>query len=177
MSERELSSVQTATGLCFGQEPTKRFHRTKADSLIFEDKTHDNMNPFFKAGFKPFGLWYGFGKSWINWVRAEMPEWEEEFFQNTFELDLNIEKILTINKDNILSFTEEYRDKDEIRKAIFGLCVDWGRVAEDYHGIESPKYLSDYRLDNRTHWYYSWDCASGCVWNKKAVKSITRLDQ
>lgn len=26
------------------------------------------------------------------------------------------------------------------------------------------------RLDNRCTWYYGWDCASGCIWDKDAIE-------
>jgi hypothetical protein len=34
---------------------------------------------------KPQGLWAGIGRSWINWVESEMPEWMGEYFY-TFNL-------------------------------------------------------------------------------------------
>ena len=44
-----------------------------------------------KNGFKPIGLWYGIGTSWIDWVISNMPDWECE---NIFEIKLDESKIL-----------------------------------------------------------------------------------
>jgi hypothetical protein len=51
--------------------------------------------------------------------------------------------------------------------------IDWYRVAEQYDGIIITPYIYERRLTEYTTWYYSWDCASGCIWNGKAIANIT----
>jgi hypothetical protein len=51
--------------------------------------------------------------------------------------------------------------------------IDWSAVARKYDGIIISPYIWNRRLDGRVHWYYGWDCASGCIWNAHAIASIT----
>lgn len=53
-----------------------------------------------------------------------------------------------------------------------GDAIDWVRVADEYDGIIIAPYQWSCRLTPETSWYYSWDCASGCIWNAAAVASI-----
>ncbi|MGI4876671.1 MAG: hypothetical protein ACRYG4_04225 [Janthinobacterium lividum] len=54
--------------------------------------------------------------------------------------------------------------------------IEWGRVAQDYDGILiAPfQWRRLYHLPEMS-WYYSWDCASGCIWSASAVASIELL--
>lgn len=53
-------------------------------------------------------------------------------------------------------------------------CIDWWRVAERYDGLIITPYKWQRRL--QLNWYYSWDCASGCIWNVDAVKDIRLIE-
>jgi len=55
----------------------------------------------------------------------------------------------------------------------WSIYIDWGRVAEDYSGIEIAPYLYEARMKHM--WYYGWDVASGCIWGKGVVKNITKI--
>lgn len=48
--------------------------------------------------------------------------------------------------------------------------IDYPKVAEKYGGIEITPLLHRKRLS--AAWYYGWDCASGCVWSRKAIRDI-----
>jgi len=48
--------------------------------------------------------------------------------------------------------------------------IDWGRVVQKYDGIIIAPYQWHLRLNDEIFWYYSWDCASGCVWNLGVVE-------
>lgn len=52
--------------------------------------------------------------------------------------------------------------------------IDWKRVSQKYHGIIITPYIWEQRL-GRHMWYYGWDCASGCIWNARAIESITMI--
>lgn len=111
---------------------------------------------------KPSGLWYGIGSEWVDWVRSEVPEWEAEYMHI---LDVDLNKMVVIRTyDELLSFTEAYGDE---------MAIDWGRVANDYHGIEIAPYIHKARLE--LMWYYTWDIASGCIWNTQAIKGINKI--
>ena len=67
-------------------------------------------------------------------------------------------------------FTAEYGDNERYCR-----MIQWDRVAERYQGIVITPYIWSRRLEPETHWYYPWDCASGCIWDGEAVESITVL--
>ena len=52
--------------------------------------------------------------------------------------------------------------------------VDWRRVAAEYDGVVIAPYLWERRMD--PHWYYTWDCASGCIWNPNAIASLNPVE-
>lgn len=52
--------------------------------------------------------------------------------------------------------------------------IRWDKVAQNFQGIIITPYQWDCRLDPRTWWYYTWDCASGCIWDHTAIQSVTR---
>ena len=118
-----------------------------------------------KHGFKPRGLWYGIGTSWIDWVRNEMPEWEDE---HVFKLDVNESEMLMIHTlKDLYSFTNKYGGSDGL--------IYWHAVANQYGGIEISPYMWEARNDRRTWWYYPWDVASGCIWNKEVITNIEKI--
>jgi hypothetical protein len=140
---------------------TDRVHMSGKTKIEF--KTYDQR----KAS-KPSGLWYGFGDSWLNWVKSEMPGWERSKF---FKLELDLSKMLRLeHSSDLLSFTKKYRIITEIDSNYY---IDWPKIAKEYSGIEIDKYYYNHRYD--LNWYYSWDVASGCVWNQNAIIKIKRI--
>ena len=63
-------------------------------------------------------------------------------------------------------FTKKYARSEPTLTVAF---IDWVEVAEQYQGIIIAPYIYARRLTHHTFWYYGWDCASGCVWDKEAV--------
>lgn len=53
-------------------------------------------------------------------------------------------------------------------------CIDWSAVAEDYHGIMIPNYRKSMEHAFR-RWYDTWDCDSGCIWNKLAIDRLVLI--
>ena len=118
---------------------------------------------------KPKGLWYGFGDSWIRWVRNEMPEWEKPHL-NTVTIDQT--NVLKIDIGNIHSFQKTYRFHDNI-----DWRIDWDKVSKYYKGVEIPNYdsLRGLRYDSDFLWLYGWDVSSGCIWDTSAVITVDKL--
>ena len=119
---------------------------------------------------KPHGLWYGVDLDWLRWCHSEMPEWIS--VDHAFEVEVDLDKILVISTENELQlFNQEYSSK--LYKVLH--VIDWNKVAaKGYMGIEIAPYQWNYRYD--MSWYYSWDCASGCIWNPKAVLGLREVD-
>jgi hypothetical protein len=115
--------------------------------------------------FKPIGLWLsdesGFGwKQWLteqDWLLANLA------YETQFEVDTT--NVLMITTDQALDdFTNKYTKQ-------VGLCedIDWEQVASEYDGIIISPYSWACRLKHR--WYYTWDCASGCIWNLQIIEN------
>jgi len=126
------------------------------------------------ATLKPNGLWYSVGSSWLEWCIA-----------NECKLNSIYIHELTINEDLIIKVTNEaefdalvakYGIDDEKYEAAIGLSLNyfrrpnWQALTNKYAGIEIAPYLWSKRLNEL--WYYGWDCASGCIWDKAAIYNV-----
>ena len=131
---------------------------SKNDSISFNEIKEQK-----DKGFKPQGLWYGIGTSWLDWVRSEMPEWEDD---HVFKIDVDKSKMLMIHTlEDLYSFNESFAGFDGL--------IFWKLVANEYSGIEISPYMQEARYDMM--WYYSWDVASGCIWSKDAITNIEKI--
>jgi hypothetical protein len=133
-----------------------------------------------KIGFKPKGLWYGIGDSWISWVKSEMPDWERD---NVFTIEIKENYILRItNYDELIEFENKYLtddfDKNDRKSIIISRMgdkqINWTKVAEDFLGIEIAPYI--YKARDSHRWYYGWDVASGCIWGDGVITKVTKLN-
>ena len=138
------------------------------DTIQFKPNSNQEVS------FKPKGLWYGIGDSWLRWVRSEMPDWEAD---NVFKIDIDESKILKItNYDELVAFENRYAVTDEKNGYMSSRykSIDWSAVAKDYAGIEIAPYIYKARYDHM--WYYGWDVASGCIWGDGVITNITKLN-
>jgi hypothetical protein len=137
-----------------------------------------------RDGFKPQGLWYSCGPSWAEWCFAE--EFFSCFGDNIFEITINeslIKRIPNVGEFEAFSSVYGYHQayaRDLIRswqqrgqKWRYD-NIKWHKVAENYSGIEIDPYLCERRLDGGL-WYYGWDCASGCIWDKEAILDVKKI--
>jgi hypothetical protein len=116
--------------------------------------------------FKPKGLWYGIGSSWIDWVREEMPRWEKE---NIFEIEINMENMLILDSGkDIDEFTEEFEHSN-----LIGFhTIDWGKVSLQYGGVEITK---KGMWEGLFKWMDTWDVPSGCLWGDNMLLSSRKI--
>lgn len=150
---------------------SKNYYNSK---IIMTKESEINFTPVplskQENGFKPKGLWYGIGNSWIDWVKWNMPEWE---YDNIFEIKLDESKILKIDNNKVLrDFTSEYNKPfDNIVNTRFTL-IEWGRFCETKGGIEINPFISNtlYNI-----WISTWDVESGCVWDENVIEKITKI--
>lgn len=146
--------------------------------IIFSDvgNLHDvpNVNSQRQWGNsdKPWGLWYSFGKAWIEFLDINSDIW---WYQLKLEHVTHVYRIY-LNHDDILKIhtPREFREFEERYAIASKLKIKWPEVAKKYCGIEI-RYNK--RLVKVGHWYYDWDCSSGCIWNRSAIKSITLLKE
>lgn len=140
--------------------PNDRIVMTTNDNIVFQNKEQVPVSRH-----KPNGLWYAIGTEWIDWVKTEMPSWE---YDHLFKIDINPSKMLMITTENELNnFAKQYAGDE------YG--ISWKDVSQHYSGIEISPYQWKCRLT--IDWYYTWDIASGCIWNRDAIASITKIDE
>ena len=126
-----------------------------------------------EPGWKPVGLWYSCGSSWEDWASAVGFGGIGEY---VYEVELNVSNMLFISTaDELDKFTTKYaapRSQDNSMFADRQLWnIDWEKVAQTYDGIEICPYIASRR--HKYMWYYGWDVASGCLWNKNAIVNLT----
>jgi hypothetical protein len=143
----------------------KLMHFSDAEMLVPTGPVLDQ-----RPDYKPHGLWvsdesedsYG----WRSWCEDN----EYSLGRNAFGVKLlDTAEVLTLTKpESIRQFAEMF--------AALGdhMFINWGRVVETWQGILITPYQWSLRLSD-LRWYYSWDCASGCIWDPSAIASVTRL--
>jgi len=131
-----------------------------------------------KKCWKPNGIWYSCGNSWYNFIKDDETDRLHKYI-HTIRLKNN-KKTTYQNKDsNKLLIIKDINDFDSFfnEYKVFSdklnyYLIDWVKVKKDYGGIEICPYLHNRRSTKRsTKWYYSWDVASGCIWNDDIISS------
>lgn len=132
---------------------------------------------------KPMGLWFSAGDGedgWRAWCEGE--QWGLDGFDHATEIVFrDSAKLLRISSTKELdAFTEANGfDCDYMPKHLSygkGYGIRWPEIAKAHDAIVIAPYLWERRLFHGAHWYYSWDCASGCVWNARAVAELRPLE-
>ena len=121
-------------------------------------------------GRKPHGIWYSCGLDWIDWVRVEMPDW---LSPHVYKLDIDKRTMLLVQTErDLLNFDRRYGFSPP-GGGRFSQMIDWEAVADEYDGIEICPYRHESHLS--LSWYYTWDVASGCVWNPDIILEVTEV--
>jgi hypothetical protein len=120
-----------------------------------------------KVDYKPIGFWYSVDRDWERWCEGEMPDALSEHFVHS--VDLGSEHLLEIqNVDEIDAFHLQY--SVPLLPGTRLQAIDWKRVSSEFDGIEIAPYLWERRHNGDAHhWYYGWDCASGCIWRPEGI--------
>lgn len=136
---------------------------------------------------KPTGFWVSVEgeDDWPTWCR------DNEFFTDglthvcevTLAPDANVLMIGTV--DALTAFHDRYSVEDTrhpLPRHTFSeeyvwksRPIDWNAVTADHDGIIIAPYQWSCRM--KYDWYYSWDVASGCIWNLSAIASVSPVDR
>lgn len=109
---------------------------------------------------KPNGFWFAVGSEWIDWTATEMPKWKGD---NLYSVEVDESQCIVIEDElGLREFHRQYSTSDGM--------IDWAKVGKDAKGIIFKKYFPQARMKYR--WYYTWDVASGCVWDTTALKGV-----
>ncbi len=142
-------------------------------------RTHLSSNPLLEfenrsqpmCRHKPSGLWYGIDNSWRRWCEAE--DLESWIHLNEYNVKIREEYILVMKSDNdVRHFTKCYSINEG-----WDRCTSWVNVAKDYSGIEIRNYNRNLAYDhlNDLLWLLTWDCSSGCIWDRNGLESLRPL--
>ncbi len=150
----------------------KLIHYSCSDSIALRSRRQDKER---SGCYKPNGLWVSDEATdwgWSHWCEAESFSIGDSAFEITLAPDANL---LVIKSDiELIEFDDEFKfaPYSDIPNLTH---IDWKRIAKRWHGIIITPYLFSQRFD--IHWYYGWDCASGCIWNKKAIEKLEGVRQ
>ena len=150
----------------------KRIHHTNRVRIRIPYSTSYKQ----EIDYKPNGIWYGIDWAWEDWCKSEMPEWKHK---RHFELKLDLKRILIINTESKLKkFYKTFGESPDWAKNLsssYIVFINWKKVAKKYSGIEITPYPYKFRF--KYMWLYTWDVASGCVWNLNAIKSVKQINK
>ena len=129
--------------------------------------------------YKPCGLWVSVegGKShgWFAWCQSERYGLQGFVHQTEIVLRGDARVVWIKTARELDAFTDEYERRDDPDYPRYAREPDWARVADRFQAIIIAPYLWSRRMHKRTRWYYTWDCASGCIWDSAAVASLASL--
>ena len=158
-------------------ELSGRIHLTISKAIV-----NGRLTKQENRGDKPKGLWYGIDDSWWEWCALEgVHAWIKD--KRICRLHIDTSDILFLRSvEDIDRFTSEwgirghnYYDLNYDLNYVWD--IRWADLAIVYKGIEIAPYFWERRLHEITKWYYTWDCASGCIWDLSAVTSVEPLWQ
>lgn len=128
-----------------------------------------------RSHMKPSGFWLSVDgeDDWAEWCVGETFRPHALKYRHVVTLKDGANILHLCTPDEVIQFSKEYYDR-EIKAVMDAIVyINWSAVAREYAGIIIAPYQWSLRLDNRdTSWYYSWDCASGCIWDLDAIETI-----
>jgi len=154
-------------------QPNDKIHLSSSPTISFKD-----MSLSQSIDNKPRGLWYACGNEWINFEKDTSDFHLHNQPQYLFKIEINPSAMFMIKNNQELdnfgdtyscSWQQKYKDINAPPGRPF---INWPEVAKKYGGIEICPYLGSRRRDPTQTWYYGWDVASGCIWNKNAIVNI-----
>lgn len=165
-------------------------HGRRQESLFDQakpDRERKRMSPLGK----PHGFWLSDesrgAHGWKAWCKAEGFRPYSLRYEHEVKLSPKAKILYLRTAKDIDEFADKYGsslmvllgherpgDDERLYGGRYIDVIDWKRVAKKYHGIIITPYIWEQRL-GRHMWYYGWDCASGCIWNARAIESITMV--
>lgn len=123
---------------------------------------------------KPRGLWVSVKgeDDWYSWCHSEGFHLDRLAHCTRIILKPDANVLIVDTPEAITALEDKYGFEHHLAIAVWEnrlqrLAINWPKVAEDYQGIIIAPYDFNARWDK--HWYYSWDCASGCIWDTTCI--------
>lgn len=130
---------------------------------------------------KPRGLWVSDESQFNGWRWwCEGMEWDERIayaYAVTLAPDA---RILHLWPHDLTEFTRKHKAPEPWAAGLgyeFCQSIDWRAVAAEWQGVVLTPYDREAALDSMLlMWAYSFDCASGCIWDPAAIASIEQIE-
>lgn len=175
-------------------------HYSPVHMLTVESRVH--VRDPGRLPYKPNGFWISVDgdDDWLHWAKDNNFNIHNLAHRHVVTLKPDAKVRLITTDAELCAFIKEYGEvmpypytrrgvtlEGEIAKMDAWLAADcpwdacrvdlnpdWNRVMKDYDAMIIAPYL--YRSRWPFIWYYTWDCASGCIWNTSIIESITHDD-
>lgn len=126
---------------------------------------------------KPVGNWISIPgeDDWPSWCRSEGYNLPAALrYCHRLNLDTNAVKVISSIAE-IDAFTDEWLVTTPLGQDITFFNLAWDKIAERYKGVVIAPYIWARRLSppKVSNWYYTWDCASGCIWDISCLTYIS----
>lgn len=119
---------------------------------------------------KPYGTWVSVPgeDDWYTWCSRTFGK-ADLAYRHTLELDTTDVLVISTRKA-LVDFSKRYRTSLSGFEAFPDMLpLDWQRVAADYRGLVIAPWQPQVRMMT---WYYTWDCASGVIWDSSALRLL-----
>ncbi len=132
-----------------------------------------SCDPGADPHWKPNGLWVSVDgpDDWLSYCRAARVKAYSEPYRYRYRVQLHRDCRVALleSLEDMETFSDLYPGWREYENANV-----WRRVAEDWDGIIVAPFQPWANYANtRFCWYTAWDCASGCIWNPRAIEIVT----
>lgn len=137
---------------------------------------HRDLIYLQRTNHKPHGLWVSVPgeDDWVSWNKVEQWAFIDYAYRVVLHAEADVRVMSDVNEFD--AFHREYSVAPPWRPTADEWLrdIDWARVASDCDGVVIAPYLWNRRMN--PHWYYSWDCASGCIWNLSAIRKVVPVE-
>lgn len=145
-------------------------HYSATPLLAVRSRPHDASQC---GAYKTSGLWVSIEgeDDWLAWCRSE--GYGSYAYATEIILKPDNEIMWLRGADEIDDFTSRYLAHGQLYPG--SRSIDWLQVRNKCTGLIIAPYCWERRLARDTFWYYGWDCASGVIWDARAVTSVAPL--
>lgn len=151
-------------------------HYTNALTLPLEYREQTQVST---RRMKPHGLWISVDGEydWPSWCKSE------GFHLGKIRYKVDIPDLSKIyicqSAEDLDELTRRYIDHSmiypgETHYMNSSTFIKWHEISQHYAGIIIAPYIWERRME--LMWYYTWDCASGCIWDPSVIKSIEKVE-
>ncbi len=144
----------------------KLLHYSAEPFQFNQDRTYQQH----AYGFNPNGLWLSVegDDDWLAWCNSENFGIERLKYATEVILKPDASVLLLDTAAKVNEFNTRFRRTDD-NSIVHNIA--WDKVEALYDGLIIAPY--HWGLQLHIMWYYTWDCASGVIWNLSTIANVT----